>query len=125
MHPTCPVCSAAMDGPGKTCQSCGAVRYFYLIFFPRFSLRQKYVVIVTKGEKEAVYFFNFKGEDELNEWKENFCTLLSHSFYLSSSFSILAHVVPGPCTVYGALQSTMFFTSTILLLNLLPAILSC
>lgn len=38
MHPTCPVCSAAMDGPGKTCPSCGAVRYLFLDLFFLFSL---------------------------------------------------------------------------------------
>lgn len=78
-----------------------------------------------EGGKRGSIFFNFKGEDEPNACKKNLCTLRSHFFYLSSSFSILARVVPGSCTVYGALQSKMVFTSSVLRLNLLPAILSC
>lgn len=79
MHSSCPECGAATDGKGKTCGSCGAVRYllldpFFSVFFTTFIL-QKYVVIVMKWEKEAVYFFNFKGEDELNEWKKKICAL--------------------------------------------------
>lgn len=112
MHSACPACGAATDGD-KTCGSCGAVRYlllalFFPVFFTTFIL-QKYVVIVMKWEKEAVYFFNFKGEDELNEWKKKVCTLRSHSFYLSSSFSILAHVVPDSCTVYKELWRVRCF----------------
>lgn len=51
-----------------------------------------------EGGKRGSVFFNFKGEDDPNECKKKLCTLRSHFFYLSSSFSILARVVPGSCT---------------------------
>lgn len=101
MHPTCPVCSAAMDGPGKTCPSCGAVRYLFLDLFFRFSLPRSLHRSggdCDEGGKRGSVFFNFKGEDDPNECKKKLCTLRSHFFYLSSSFSILARVVPGSCT---------------------------
>lgn len=51
-----------------------------------------------EGGKRGSVFFNFKGEDGPNECKKKLCTLRSHFFYLSPSFSILARVVPGSCT---------------------------
>lgn len=129
MHPTCPVCSAAMDGPGKTCPSCGAVRYLFLdpffpVFFATF-IAQKRVVIVMKGEKEAVCFSISKARMTLMNVKKN-CALCGAISFIFSPHSrswrvwFLVHVL-----VYGAVQSKMFFTSSVLRLNLLPAILSC
>lgn len=66
MHPTCPVCSAAMDGPGKTCPSCGAVRYLFLDLFFRFSLpgslhRSGWWLWWRRKKRQCIFQFQRRG----------------------------------------------------------------